>query len=149
MSRFGRILVPMDFSPCARAALRYALGLAAPLDAKVEVLHAVAPPPYVPLDMAIWGEAYDRLGSELSREMDALLDELSETDRARITPRLVDGIPYEQILAAAEQSDLVVMGTHGRTGVAHLLMGSVAERVVRRAPCPVITVPQRAADGAS
>jgi len=84
-----------------------------------------------------------RAGAELER----LLRELEDGDRVRVFGRLDMGDPCEAILRAARTGsfDLVVMGTHGRTGLAHALLGSVAERVVRQAPCPVLTLRASAA----
>lgn len=144
-----RILVPVDFSPCSRAALEYAVMLAVRMDAAVDVLHVWEPPSYVPIDTALatigtgspqslvqmaHAEANEDLAGLL-----AALDKRSLTDMGR---RVVSGDPVDVILetAGAGPYDLVVMGTHGRTGIRHLLMGSVAERVLRRAPCPVITL---------
>jgi nucleotide-binding universal stress UspA family protein len=135
-----RILVATDFSLCSLAALEYAEELARKLDAELLLLHAEG----VPLagsDMAdLTHRAAER---ELARTVQQLRADHLE---ARSLLRL--GAPAEEILKAAEteRTGLIVMGTHGRKGVAHMFMGSVAERVVRGAPCPVLTVGLRKHD---
>ncbi len=125
MSHIQTILVPMDGSPASIAALMQAVALAEHLDAAIEVLSvnaADALEPDLELEDAV-ATAQRRLGTRLSR-------------------RTVTGDPVRQILDAAEVGShgLIVMGTHGRVGRLHALIGSVAESIVRNAPCPVLTV---------
>ncbi len=143
MSPFKRILVATDFSDDARAALDAALELGAQLGAEVHLFHSYRMPvetfsPYgVPLPDSVMPElrraAGEQLAAELVRVRDAGLG-------GEI--RLVEGPPAEGIAEAAAEigADLVVMGTRGRTGLSHWVLGSVAERTVRLAPCPVLTV---------
>ncbi len=137
------ILVPTDFGASAARALDLALDFAVKLDAKVTVLHAFMLPVTGYEQFLVWPF------EEFERQAKQALDEAVVGAKARF-PRvdgvLVDGVPWERIVAYAETHDvdLVVMGTHGRKGLAHALLGSVADKVVRLAPCPVLTVgPER------
>lgn len=136
------ILVPIDFSTCSERALDYALTLAERLDATVHLVTAIA-------------AAMPGLDSLLSDQTDAAprregIGALQKLTAARSTlakvGRLIalPGDPRDAILQVANELhvDLIVMGTHGRRGVSRLVLGSVAEEVVRRAPCPVLTVRQ-------
>jgi nucleotide-binding universal stress UspA family protein len=147
MPTVTRILVPIDFSPSARAALQYAGFLADKLGASVEVLHVFEPPGYVgPDTLALlpitaghheWGETK----ADVERQVEQFLADTSGGPATR-TVRVEAGEPSDAILrvAAEDRADLVVMGTHGRTGLSRLLIGSVAEAVLRRASCPVLTL---------
>jgi nucleotide-binding universal stress UspA family protein len=146
MFSIRRILVPVDFSPCSRAALDYAVDLATVFSAEVEVLHVWEPPLYLSPEMLVNVAGRPPISlSEFAqtaagRQMDELLASV-EKRGVRVHGRLAYGVTTETILhSAAEDCDLVVMGTHGRTGFAHLVLGSVAERVVRHAACPVLTI---------
>ncbi len=134
MQRIGRILIPTDFSPTADAALAYAAKLSAKTGAAALIaLHVVSPVYYL--------EAAD---------LALLLREAREVaqralDRLRPVPSrtlLVNGVPHEAIVETARSvgADLIVMGTHGRSGLQRLVLGSVAENVLRHAPCPVLTL---------
>lgn len=145
MNPVKRILVPVDFSPCSKAALEHASFLAHRLGAELEVLHVWEPPTYVTPEMVVHmpGEKSRTLAefvrTQSGQAMEALLASI-ERDGLVVHGRLETGAVVETILRAARENDLVVMGTHGRTGLSHLLLGSVAEKVVRRSPCPVLTV---------
>ena len=146
MTRITRILVPTDFSVTADAALDYAFAMAERFGATLQLLH-VLEDPFVTGGMS--AEAYI---TETPALRTAMLQEAQEKLRHRAAPRgpgvsRVDtevlfghGAPTIAEYAAERGIDLIVMGTHGRTGVAHLLLGSVAERLVRTAPGPVLTV---------
>src|SRR5689334_3636946 len=145
-----RILVPVDFSPASRAALDEAIALAGELDGSIEVLHvAWNPPPYVGFEalsatlpygadenLAVWVQNTSK------KHLEEFLADVEEPWRSRVKRRFAEGDAAEKIieLASHETIDLIVMGTHGRRGLAHLILGSVAEKVVQRAPCPVMTV---------
>jgi universal stress protein A len=144
-----RILVATDFGPDSEAALNYALDLAKAVKASVDVLHVVESP----LAAGMWAsELYtaeiaglqinlERDAAEHLRRTIAVLPEPSVvvTGAVRTGPAVATIHEY----ALERGSDLLVMGTHGRTGVARLMMGSVAERVTRTAPCPVLVVRPR------
>jgi len=142
-----KVLVPVDFSSCSRAALAFAVDLAGKLEATLEVLHVLELPHYVIPEVLVEvpGERKQTLTefarSEASKDLQQMLDDLAAQGH-RIKSRLKVGYPRDEILAAAEedQVDMIVMGTHGRTGISHLFLGSVAEQVVRRARCPVMTI---------
>lgn len=132
-SLITRILFATDFSTCARHAEAYAAFLAQAYGATVDVVHA----------LEIYG-GVDILTLQDHRETEA---RLAETVRrlhsaARVTSQQRAGIPDVYICetAAADRADLIIMGTHGRTGLEHILLGSIAERVLTMAPCPVLTV---------
>jgi universal stress protein A len=146
MYQVSKILVPIDFSKCASSALAHALSLATQLGASIEALH-VAEVPEFKSEPRITGEAGTSTLREYAREvakaeLEGFLAAFSAADRAKVSVRLEAGKPRDAILARAKDAkiDLIVMGTHGRTGRAHSLAGSVAESVVRMAPCPVLTV---------
>jgi universal stress protein A len=145
MNRITRILVPTDFSPTADEALDYAFGLAERFGASLELLH-VLDDPFVTDGMS--AEAYI---TEAPMIRTAMLQDAREKLRHRagsceagvqVETEVLFGHGARTIAeyAAERGADLIVMGTHGRTGFAHLLVGSVAERLVRTAPCPVLTV---------
>jgi nucleotide-binding universal stress UspA family protein len=150
MLTLSTILVPVDFSPCSKAALQYAVQIAERLDAAVEVLHVWEPPVCLGLDS---GEVLFQLTtndglplSELIRtharkELDRLIAETQSRSSVKLSGRLEVGNIGDTVaeIAKTDQYDLVVMGTHGRRGLSRVLMGSIAEKVVRHANCPVIT----------
>ena len=138
------ILAPTDFSPFSKQAVEYAFELAQKFGAKLLLLHAIEMPAY-PVEGYVPPGAAGSLLEDLERnarlELANLLPE-AESRGVELARHVIVGSPYRKILetAAAEKVDLIVMATHGRTGLSHLLMGSVAERVVRLAPCPVLTM---------
>jgi nucleotide-binding universal stress UspA family protein len=142
----SRILVPTDFSEGADAALAYAKTLAGCLGASLHLLHVFTDPygpamympeVYVPVPEQARERALEDARARLAERLD---DEEQAYFRGSRT--IVTGLTAKQIVtyAADHGITLIVMGTHGRRGVAHLLLGSVAEHVVRTAPCPVLTV---------
>jgi universal stress protein A len=145
---FSRILVPTDFSPPSDAALEYARILAARFGSSLQILHVIDDPTaaseFVPDGFA---PSTEDIRTGLLEHAHKRLDRLMNlVDRSQYHAHVdaVLGLPAQAIVdyAMATGTGLIVMGTHGRTGLAHLLMGSVAEQVVRTAPCPVLTVRQ-------
>jgi len=139
-----RILFPTDFSEHADYAWPFALQFAQEFGAEVHLFHVVAPPPRLT-------EAYsanfdpEKFVEVLTAEANASLDRLVESAKGRnisVCTEVRVGVDFREIIdyARTRQIDLIVMATHGRTGLAHALVGSVAEKVVRKAPCPVLTV---------
>ena len=138
-----KILVPIDFSDCAKKALQYALPLAKEHDAAITLLHVIAPPSYPLAEFGgieyatLQGDTHDILEKELST---------LAVDEARgevpVDALIRTGSPAAEIIAAARSLsiDVIVISTHGRTGLTHVFLGSVAEQVVRHAPCPVLVV---------
>ena len=150
MKVFRRILHATDFSKASRPALARAIALARQNRAPLAILHAL-PPVVMPVggDMAYVSpqtyEAIDRGARDYARKHLAAVTARARKAGVRVTALLVDGAPHEQIPRAIRRTraDLVVIGTHGRTGLAKVFLGSVAERVVRLATCPVLTVRSR------
>src|SRR5581483_4379209 len=141
MEKVDKILVPIDFSPCSEAALSYAVFLSGQLKATLLLVHVIPPLGY-PIDFAtVQPLAYQEFkkGTAVALEKSA---ERWRREGIPIETHLLKGEPEIEIGAAAAhlECDLIVMGTHGRKGMAHLLMGSVAEKVVRSAPVPVVTI---------
>jgi nucleotide-binding universal stress UspA family protein len=131
-----KILHPTDFSDHSRAAFDLACALARDYGAELLILHVNRATPIYAPDGIVVGvpveEPFELLGK---------LAHLKHEDPSiKVEHKLVDGDPAEQIVKAAAGMDLIVLGTHGTTGLARLLMGSVAESVLRNAPCPVLTV---------
>jgi nucleotide-binding universal stress UspA family protein len=138
------ILAPTDFSGYSKKAINYAFELAQTFGAKLSLLHVVELPPYpiegfVPSTMG--ADLLNDLERQGSAELAQVLPQAQEA-KIEVTRAVVIGSPFRKIIetAEAEKVDLIVMATHGRTGLSHLVMGSVAERVVRTAPCPVLTI---------
>jgi universal stress protein A len=144
---FKRILVPVDFSSCSRSALEHAAALATKLDATIDLLHVWQPPPLVAPE-ALLGIGHENPGLLQVAKSQAEVAMSQFVEWARITgarieqARVEPGDPARTIVDAANRGnyDLIAMGTHGRSGLAHLLLGSVAEKVVRRSTRPVMTV---------
>jgi nucleotide-binding universal stress UspA family protein len=143
-----RFLVPIDFSEDANQALEYAIGLASKLGARVTLLHVIQPPPWGGADMDVtlpyaYSLFIQNLEAEVAHRMQACLERVT-AGGLEGEVAVVRGVPFREILETAkmQQVDLIIMGTQGRTGLQHVLMGSVAEKVVRLAPCPVLVVRQ-------
>ena len=143
-SGFRRILWPTDFSELAKGALPHAVGLAADAGAELVMLHVVTPPPpYSMPEIAgeVWTEMLQKQRAAAEKELHGLAEQVKGPN-IQIRTVLAEGAPFDQILRTAERlrCDVIVIATHGHTGLAHAIIGSVAENVVRRAPCPVLTV---------
>jgi nucleotide-binding universal stress UspA family protein len=139
-----RILAPTDFSDLSKQGLKSALELAQSFGAKLLLIHVVEPPPYPvegilpsPLDSTL----LDDLERQANQEISKMLANM-QGSAVEVEGRVVVGVPYRKIVEVAEEekADLLVVTTHGRTGLVHLVMGSVAEKIVRTAPCPVLTI---------
>jgi nucleotide-binding universal stress UspA family protein len=144
MTVFRQILHPTDFSRASAPALRRAAALAKAFRAPLVLVHVMAPPsPFIGegAPPSSYVELFAMARRSARRRLAALL---ARTRRARVRVQAVfaEGLPAEEILRAARRAraDLIVMGTHGRTGFSRFFMGSVAERVVRESPCAVLTV---------
>lgn len=143
--RFRHILHASDFSRASQPAFALALALARSQRAGLTVLHVMAPVVPVIGDAYVspqtWTDLQRQVRAYAQRELDKLLDRARRAG-VRAQGLLVEGPPADRIVRAARSrhADLIVMGTHGRGGLARLFLGSVAERVVATAPCPVLTV---------
>ena len=143
MRRIKKILVPTDLSEFSLTAIDYARSLANVYDANVYLIHAVDVVPAVSfptIDFTLETSLQDE--AEKGREV---LEHFASSylgDVERVTAVVRRGVAYEEIMrfVKEEEIDLIVMATHGRTGLPHIIMGSVAERVVRHSPVPVLTI---------
>jgi nucleotide-binding universal stress UspA family protein len=143
------ILVPVDYSEGSGAALAFAVELAKTFGAAVDVVHVWDRPTYVPEHVTVHQPTgpsrslVELIRENAEREMDAFIQTAKLPTDITVRPRLLSGNPASTILAEldAAHHDLLVVGTHGRTGLRHLLLGSVAEKLVRLSPVPVLTVP--------
>jgi nucleotide-binding universal stress UspA family protein len=159
MIALNRILVPTDFSDAAAAAVRYGVAFARAFNAQLSLLHVVEPQELEVMverqrvvdtllasePSAASGPGIDESARHAARELLGRILTIQEQQELRVEYLLCAaglGGPYLEIVRCAKERDidLIVMGTHGRGFVAHMVMGSVAERVVRNAPCPVLTV---------
>ncbi len=161
MEKVRRILVATDFSSCSQEALDYAVNMTKELSGELYLAHVYQEPLTLPsaetfdvkkcMHVTEW-RAKGNMVPEISqwmldvreaqcKRLDVLVDSiLAKLDV--VNPIFKTGVPYVEILKIAEEikPQLIVLGTHGRTGLAHFFLGSVAERVIRGAPCPVVTV---------
>lgn len=145
MKRIRRVLYASDFSPASRRAFDTAVAIAKSLDATLTIAYVLAPvAPTVP-ELYIDAVTLDQLDKQARRWSLQQLNKLADRAKragVRATTLLRDGSPADQIVRASRvtHADLIVVGTHGRRGLPKFFIGSVAERVVARAPCPVVTV---------
>ena len=141
MAPFRHILVPVDFGDPSERAVDLALTMASRFDAKVTLLHVSWMPAYY---YATYAEGLAFPIEEMEVAAKKMLDDVlakAKLRHAQTDSKMVAGDPWEQIIetAKASSADLIIMGTHGRRGVAHMFLGSVAEKVVRHSPIPVLT----------
>jgi universal stress protein A len=140
-----KILVPMDFSDHSKRALEQAVSLAKTFGASIDLLHSyrINYSGVMPYGADFPAAVYEDIRKHASSEMDKAQADVSDAG-VSCQMHLSQEEPSHAIANAAEElgSDLIVMGTHGRTGLAHIALGSVAERTVRAAPCPVLTINQ-------
>jgi nucleotide-binding universal stress UspA family protein/mono/diheme cytochrome c family protein len=141
-----RILVPLDFSTNSELALDYAHGLAQKFGAALHLVHVCEVPSMMTGSMDAYAIAYtnwsQQLGDEAERQLEQLRPRVADVP---VSTEVLFGTPARAIVSAADinAADLIVMGTHGHGAVMHVVMGNVAERVVRTAACPVLTVRER------
>ena len=143
-----RILVPVDFSDCSRKVLQYGVSLARQFSAEVLLMHVVVSVPPLPQVPVLESQALDAKYHEQAAR------ELSEWRREAVAHAAVKAVVRRGVSASREiveaalesNSDLIVIGNHGRTGLARVFLGSTAEQVVRHAPCPVLVIRQREHD---
>ena len=146
MIQFSRILYPTDFSDQSLHALEYATGLAETYNAEIHCLHVVDEayqywmsmgPDSVPV-----GPVLDDVVTGSQEQMNRFLAKHLADVSFPVSSSVVLGRPFMEIIGKARElpADVIVLSTHGRTGLSHILLGSVAEKVVRKAPCPVLTI---------
>ena len=144
MIQINRVLVPLDFSDCSTQALRYAQELCLKFDADLHVLHVleayVSGTPQFGMGLAL-PEVREESEEVVIKTIDDLMGDAWPADR-RVVRATARGTPFVEIVRYARESeiDAIVIGTHGRTGLSHVFLGSVAENVVRQANCPVLVV---------
>ncbi|MBN1205817.1 MAG: universal stress protein [Myxococcaceae bacterium] len=143
----SRILVPVDLSEGSQTLIEYAIQFATPFNASLELIHAWEPPQYVAPDLLVAAPGWNSQSLEqvavdsASKELNALVAKV-KSGNVPIKHRVVVGEATSTLLRIAEEGkhDLIIMGTHGRRGLPRLLLGSVAQKVVARAHCPVLTL---------
>ncbi len=144
MKDFKTILFAVDFSQSSDYAFQFALSLAKKYDARLLIIHVINEPVdlrgfYVP------HISFEKLEQEIEVGAKKMMEKFCRTqikDYSKYESFIVPGIPYDEIIKKAQEqsADLILMGTHGRTGLDHVLFGSTAEKVVRKSPVPVMTV---------
>lgn len=144
MEMIKKILVPIDFSDYSKNALKYAADFAKFFNAKVSIVYVIEPLVY-PSDFSLGQVAIPNFEFDLQdkakEELNSLIHEIFG-DNAENEIIIKSGKPFLEIIETAEEidADLIIIATHGHTGVEHLLFGSTAEKVVRKAPCPVLSL---------
>ena len=144
MISLKKILCPIDHSDCSKEALKYAVTFAMKDEAKLYLLHII--------DIRSFNEGLEAMSMQIPDEetlellriklLDCIPEEMR--DDMNVEAIVVQGIPFAEIISTAREKeiDMIVIGSHGRTGIKHMMLGSVSEKVVRKAPCPVLTVRQ-------
>lgn len=145
MAHFRKILIPTDLSEDSQGAMNIALDLAQRYGARLTLLHVYQPPLYSLPPDAVMLAATTELANqvtELQGNLDALKANLMAQGVSDVVTHIAQGDPHDEIMRELREAghDLLVMATHGRSGLSHMLLGSVAEKLVRHAPCPVLTV---------
>lgn len=145
MSPFQKILVPIDFSPHSDEALRVACEMAETFGASLTLVNVFSAPIYPMPEGAYVAmpAAYADVVAATNKRLEETCAVVKRDHQAlAVDSRALEGVPFREIVAFARKQgiDLIVMGTHGRTGLKHALLGSVAEKVVRKASCAVLTV---------
>ncbi|MEM7198997.1 MAG: universal stress protein [Planctomycetota bacterium] len=153
MPKYRKIVVPTDFSAGSQAAFAMALELAKEHGSEIVLVHVVEPPVYPGVGLAgstNFPAVYQELRQAAEAHMQRIIGE-EVPDGMTCRAVLRDGRPFHEVveLAAEEKADLIVIATHGYTGLKHFMLGSTAERVVRLAGCPVLTCRPPAAEGAA
>jgi glycine betaine transporter len=147
MFSIQRIVCPVDFSACAKHALDYAQELAQQFGAELSLVHAYEDPAAYATPVPMSGyigpgaEWLHELRKHYEQRLEECMAEVAKSG-VRVRCELLEGTPYRVVLDWAKEykADLIVIGTHGHTGFTHALLGSVTERVVRMAECPVLTI---------
>lgn len=139
-----KILVPIDFSDYSKSALRYAVSFAKLFNSEMVLIYVVEPIIYPP-DFSMGQIAIPSVNTEWDKTANEQLEKLSKSEipgNIKVKTLVKTGKPFVEIIetAADENTDLIIIATHGHSGVEHILFGSTAEKVVRKAPCPVLTL---------
>jgi len=144
MTNVTKLLVPVDFSDFSERALAVAADLAQTFGATLHLVHVYPAAAYVAPPLVAGPVVVGQFRDESQRAFDAFVARVKGELKVGIESSLMEGVPHVEILRCATdvKADMIVIGTHGRTGLDHLLLGSVAERVVRGSRVPVLTVPR-------
>ncbi len=139
-----KVLVPIDFSDFSKSALRYAISFAKTYNADIILVYVVEPVIYPP-DFSMGQIAIPAVNTEWDTKAKDELDRLAKTEipsDIKVTTVIKTGKPFVEIIDTATEynADIIIIATHGHSGVEHILFGSTAEKVVRKAPCPVLTL---------
>ncbi|MFO7526061.1 MAG: universal stress protein [Ignavibacteriaceae bacterium] len=142
--KINKILVPIDFSDYSKAALRYAVNFAQLFNAEIILIYVVEPVIYPP-DFSMGQIAIPTVTTEFDERAKEELKKLANNEipvHTNVQTVLKTGKPFVEIIdtAAEMDVDIIIIATHGHSGVEHILFGSTAEKVVRKAPCPVLTI---------
>ncbi|MBI2027801.1 MAG: universal stress protein [Deltaproteobacteria bacterium] len=149
MAKLNRIIVAVDFSKCSKKAIEEASLLAEKLHSNITLVHAMESfseyalsPVFLYSDSSYVKESMDRYAQDQGKKLSKIAKSLGEKNHISVDYKIAVGNAHEVILREAKKlkADIIVMGTHGHSGLDHLLMGSTAERVLRKAGCPVLTV---------
>jgi len=140
--KLRKILCPVDFSEGSGRALELAARLAREHGAELVVAHAWYLPPTA-IEYSLSPDALDAIREDAAHGLEDVVARARGLGVTQLTSMLLEGLPWTRIAEAAEGCDLIVMGTHGRTGLSHVLLGSVAEKVIRHAHCSVLVVPMK------
>lgn len=149
MITMEHLLVATDFSACSKEALNYAIHLAEKMKGRLTLLHVFESPFFYPAEISVgaYPEVYQWLQDfrqDELKKLNALAEQLRK-EGLSVEPLFKEGVPSLEIVQTAKEvgADLIVLGTHGRKGLSHVVMGSVAERVSREAPCPIFIVREK------
>lgn len=140
---FKKILCPVDFSQFTQDVVNYALDLAKKYGAELHIMHVVPNMTYfTPYESFLTPENLVAIEKNIQDEVERNFTKLLKEDKVPTKRVIKTGVPFVEIIdyARSESVDLIVMGTHGHTGLEHILIGNVAEKVVRKSPCPVMTI---------
>ncbi len=141
-STIKKVLVPIDFSDYSKSALKYAINFSKFFNAEIILIYVVEPVIY-PLDFSMGQIAMPSFSTEWDERAKEELDKLAKKEiNSSVKTIIKTGKPFLEIIETAKEEDidLIIIATHGHTGVEHIIFGSTAEKVVRKAPCPVLTL---------
>lgn len=139
-----RVVVPIDFSDYSKSALKYAVSFCKHFNAKIILVYVVEPVIYPP-DFSMGQIAMPNVAIDMDKRANEELEKLAKKEipsDLEVTTKIRTGKPFVEIIetAADEDADMIIIATHGHSGVEQILFGSTAEKVVRKAPCPVLTI---------
>jgi len=145
MIEIKKILVPTDFSETSRYAMQYAINFAKSFNAELEIVHVIFDESQIVafyLPQVTFQNLDQELEESAKKQMEDFINSFPELNEVRYSTKMLKGTAFVEIISEAKayNADIIVIGTHGRTGLEHVLFGSTAEKVVRKAPCPVFTV---------